>query len=100
MGMVRSSGPRRRKEEDNIQVVALAHVTGSFFLFTVMSESSFFSNILQPGSSLNPSFLFIVDCILGSLLIVLLSLACLTSGNLHIFALIAIELALWASIKW
>jgi ER protein Pkr1 len=63
-------------------------------------QESFLSDILKPGSSTNPTFLFIVDCVLGSLLVVLLSLSYLTSGNFHIFALTAIELALWASIKW
>ncbi|KAJ6599263.1 hypothetical protein DFH09DRAFT_871923, partial [Mycena vulgaris] len=60
----------------------------------------FFSDILKPGSSLNPQFLFVLDLAFASLLFILLALAVLTSGNLHIFALIAIELALWASVKW
>ena len=64
------------------------------------SEPSFFSDILQPGSSLNPTFLLILDSAFALLLIVLLSLAYLTSGNFHIFALTSIELALWATVKW
>ncbi|EAU84594.1 hypothetical protein CC1G_00113 [Coprinopsis cinerea okayama7 len=61
---------------------------------------SFFNNILKPGSSLQPTFLAIVDGAFAVLLVILLSLAFLTSGNPHIFALIFIELALWASVKW
>ena len=63
-------------------------------------ESSFLSDLLKPGSSLNPSSILVLDCILGALLVVLLSLAYFTSGNGHILALIAVELALWASLKW
>ena len=64
------------------------------------SEGSFFSDILKPGSSLNPQFLFVADLAFASLLFILLALAFITYGNIHIFALIAIELALWASVKW
>ncbi|KAJ7117392.1 hypothetical protein C8R43DRAFT_902026 [Mycena crocata] len=64
------------------------------------SDESFFADILKPGSSLNPQFLLLLDLAFAALLFILLSLAVLTSGNLHIFALIAIELALWASVKW
>ncbi|KAJ7283889.1 hypothetical protein C8J57DRAFT_1293881 [Mycena rebaudengoi] len=60
----------------------------------------FFSNILTPGSSLDPRLLFILDAVFASLLFILLSLAYVTSWNPHFFALIAIELALWASVKW
>jgi len=63
-------------------------------------SESFFSNILTPGSSLNPKFLAILDGAFFFLLLVLTCLAVLTSGNPHIFALITIELALWASVKW
>ncbi|KAJ7086694.1 hypothetical protein C8R44DRAFT_650501 [Mycena epipterygia] len=63
-------------------------------------DGSFFSDILKPGSSLNPRFLFVLDLAFASLLFILLALIVLTSGNPHIFALIAIELALWASVKW
>ena len=71
---------------------------------TSMSDDSptleLFSNILAHGSSLNPTFLLIVDGVLGSLLLVLLSLLWVSSGNLHVFALVLIELCLWTSIKW
>lgn len=60
----------------------------------------FVSTILQPGSSLHPTFLLFVDGAFTVLLVVFLILIFLTSGNPHIFALIAIELCLWASVKW
>lgn len=63
-------------------------------------RDGFLDNILTPGSSLNPTFLFIVDGALGLLLVVLLSLFILTRGNLHLLFLMAIECCLWASIKW
>ncbi|KAF8164962.1 hypothetical protein B0H34DRAFT_217628 [Crassisporium funariophilum] len=63
-------------------------------------EASFFSNILTPGSSLHPTFLALVDGAFLLLLVVFVILIVLTSGNPHIFALITIELALWASVKW
>ncbi|CCL99177.1 uncharacterized protein FIBRA_01192 [Fibroporia radiculosa] len=66
----------------------------------VDSSSSFFSNVLTPGSSLHPTFLLVVDGAFGALLVVLLALAAVTRGNLHFFALILIELGLWASVKW
>lgn len=59
-----------------------------------------FSDVLKPGSSLDSTFLLILDGAFTFLLLVLISLAYLTSGNIHIFALTAIELALWASVKW
>ncbi|KAG8732629.1 hypothetical protein FRC12_019191 [Ceratobasidium sp. 428] len=59
-----------------------------------------FAEILKPGSSRHPVFLLIVDGALALLLSVLLSLLYLTSGNIHIIALIGIECCLWASIKW
>jgi hypothetical protein len=71
-----------------------------FTMSTSATESVFLSNILEPGFSLNPTFLLVVDCVLAALLVVLLSLAYLTSGNLHIIAMTGIELALWASVKW
>ncbi|TEB35455.1 hypothetical protein FA13DRAFT_1788093 [Coprinellus micaceus] len=64
------------------------------------SLDSFFSNILTPGSSLHPTFQIILDGAFAALFTILLTLAILTSGNPHIFALIIIELALWASVKW
>ncbi|TDL29468.1 hypothetical protein BD410DRAFT_779871 [Rickenella mellea] len=64
------------------------------------SVVSFFSDILKPGSSLNPNFLIVVDGAFTCLLFVLLMLLWMTAGSIHLFALIAIELALWASVKW
>ncbi|KAF8605516.1 hypothetical protein BDV93DRAFT_521811 [Ceratobasidium sp. AG-I] len=61
---------------------------------------SVFAEILKPGSSRNPVFLLIVDGALALLLSVLLSLLYMTSGNVHIIALITIECCLWGSIKW
>lgn len=58
------------------------------------------SVILQPGSSLHPTFLLILDIVLGFLAVLLALLLYLTSGNLHFAGLLGIELALWASIKW
>ena len=75
-------------------------------LTTTMSQSSdenaleFLSTILKPGSSLHPTFLLVLDGAFAVLFFVLLWLAYLTNGNLHIFALTAIELALWGSVKW
>lgn len=65
-----------------------------------LEMESFFDNILKPGSSLNPTFLLIVDGAFTLLLGVFLVLVFLTAGNIHIFALMGIELALWASVKW
>lgn len=56
--------------------------------------------ILQPGSSLHPTFLLILDVVLGSLALLLALLLYLTSGNLHFVGLLAIELSLWATLKW
>lgn len=67
---------------------------------TQSSDESFIANILKPGSSLNPTFLLIVDGAFTFLLVVFIALAFLTAGNIHIFALMGIELALWASVKW
>ncbi|KAK0490548.1 hypothetical protein IW261DRAFT_20230 [Armillaria novae-zelandiae] len=63
-------------------------------------SESFVSQILTPGSSLHPTFLLILDLSFAVLLVVLVLLLFLTSGNVHIIALIGIELALWASVKW
>jgi len=60
---------------------------------------NFISTILKPGSSLHPTFLFIVDAAFLCLLLVLVTLAFLTAQNPHIFALIFIELCLWGSVK-
>lgn len=64
------------------------------------SENDLFSNILAPGSSLNPTFLLVVDGVLALLTLTLLSLIIATRGNVHLIALLFIELALWVSIKW
>jgi len=64
------------------------------------SDNDFLSNILAPGSSLNPTFLLVVDSVLALLALTLLLLVVATSGNFHVIALLFIELALWASIKW
>ena len=63
-------------------------------------DSSFLSDILKPGSSLHYRFLLVLDVTFAALLAVLLSLLVFTGGNVHFFALIAIELGLWASVKW
>jgi hypothetical protein len=64
------------------------------------SDSDFLSNILAPGSSLNPTFLLAVDVVLALLSLTLGSLVIVTGGNVHLIALLFIALALWASIKW
>jgi len=64
------------------------------------ASQSFFSTILEPGSSLHPTFLLVVDCAFLILLLVFIILAFLTPGNPHIFALMGIELCLWFSVKW
>jgi hypothetical protein len=63
-------------------------------------QTGFLASILQPGSSLNPIFLNILDAAFIALFVVFLILAFATAGNPHIFALMLIELALWASVKW
>lgn len=79
--------------DDNSSTVPAAAQEGD-------GRDGFLDNILTPGSSLNPTFLFIVDGALGLLLVVLLSLFILTRGNLHLLFLMVIECCLWASIKW
>ncbi|KAF9534431.1 hypothetical protein CPB83DRAFT_844233 [Crepidotus variabilis] len=70
-------------------------------MMTVTPESgSFFSNVLTPGSSLNPTFLLVADAAFLFLFLVFVSLIVLTGGNVHIWFLMAIELCLWASVKW
>jgi len=64
------------------------------------SDLDFLSNILAPGSSLNPNFLLVVDVVLALLSLTLGSLAIATGGNVHLIALLFIALALWVSIKW
>ena len=63
-------------------------------------DNDFLSNILAPGSSLNPTFLLVVDIVLGLLSLTLGSFAIVTGGNVHLIALLFIALALWVSIKW
>ncbi|KAI0637730.1 hypothetical protein C8Q77DRAFT_385858 [Trametes polyzona] len=64
------------------------------------SQGGFFANILTPGSSLNPTFLLILDGAFGTLLLVLFSLFVITHWNLHLLFLMIIEGCLWASVKW
>ncbi|KIK95132.1 hypothetical protein PAXRUDRAFT_73754, partial [Paxillus rubicundulus Ve08.2h10] len=66
-----------------------------------VDSSKFFSFILEPGSSLHPTFLLGVDCAFAALFLVFAWSAYLTKfGNVHFFVLMAIEIALWASVKW
>lgn len=67
---------------------------------TSQTGPGFLSNILTPGSSLNPTFQLILDVAFALLLLVLVGLAILTKGSFHVLALIAIEGCLWASVKW
>lgn len=60
----------------------------------------FFSNILTPGSSLNPVFLYIVDGVLAILMVIFLALLVLTRGSIHFVFLMVITGCLWASVKW
>ncbi|KAF7331914.1 hypothetical protein MKEN_00071700 [Mycena kentingensis (nom. inval.)] len=64
------------------------------------NDQGFLSSILRPGSALEPRALLILDAAFAALLAILLILAVLTKGNIHIFVLIAIELCLWASVKF
>lgn len=63
-------------------------------------SGSLFGGILEPGSSLDPTFLLIVDGVFAALFIVLVGLGVLTRGNVHLVVLTFIELGLWASVKW
>ena len=63
-------------------------------------SGSLFGGILEPGSSLNPTFLLVVDGVFTALFVVLVALAVLTRGNVHLVVLTFIELGLWASVKW
>jgi len=67
---------------------------------TNQDGDTFFATLLTPGSSLHPSFLLILDGAFLLLLGVFLGLLWLTSGSIHIFVLIGVELGLWASVKW
>jgi ER protein Pkr1 len=59
------------------------------------TDNDFLSNILAPGSSLNPSFLLVVDVILALLSLTLGSLAIATGGNVHLIALLAVGISHW-----
>jgi len=63
-------------------------------------SSSLFGSILEPGSSFDPTFLLVTDGVFASLFAVLVTLAVLTQGNVHLIFLTFIELALWGSVKW
>jgi ER protein Pkr1 len=65
-----------------------------------VNQESFFDNVLKPGSSFHPTFLLILDGVFAFLLVILLALAFMTSGNIHLIFLTVIELGLWASVKW
>ena len=64
------------------------------------SGDDIFSTLLKPGSSLNPTFLLVLDGAFATLLVIFLSLLYLTNGSLHIAALVGIEFCLWGSVKW
>ena len=64
------------------------------------APGGFFSNILTPGSSLNPTFLRILDAAFIALLLVFILLLFLTGGSVHMVFLIVIEGCLWVSVKW
>ncbi|KAF8271001.1 hypothetical protein EI94DRAFT_1721687 [Lactarius quietus] len=65
-----------------------------------VSSNDFLSTVLTPGSSLNPTFLLLVDGVLALLALTLVSLIVVSGGSVHPIALLLIELALWVSIKW
>lgn len=60
----------------------------------------FLSNLLRPESSLDPTFLLIVDGAFATLLSIFLGLLYLTQGNGHLFVLLFITIGFWASVKW
>ncbi|KAF9036094.1 hypothetical protein BDZ89DRAFT_1011540 [Hymenopellis radicata] len=66
----------------------------------VDASETFFSQILNPGSSLHPTFLLILDGSFALLLVVLILLLFMTRGNIHFIGLIGVELGLWGSVKW
>ncbi|KNZ74432.1 hypothetical protein J132_06944 [Termitomyces sp. J132] len=61
---------------------------------------SVLASIFESRSSLHPTFLTVLDGTFILLFLVFIVLAFLTSGNIHLFVLMGIELALWASVKW
>lgn len=67
---------------------------------SVEQGDDFWSNLLKPGSSLNPAFLLILDVAFAALLCIFLALLYLMPGSIHIIFLIIIVLCLWASVKW
>ncbi|OCH93560.1 hypothetical protein OBBRIDRAFT_832497 [Obba rivulosa] len=66
----------------------------------LQSTDALFSNLLTPGSSLHPTFQRILDGAFALLFLVFVGLAVVTRGSVHIFALMAIEIGLWLSVKW
>lgn len=90
-------GRRRHVSDSSLQPTATMEAEQND---KVDLSESFVSQILTPGSSLHPTFLLILDLSFAALLVVLVFLLFLTSGNVHFIGLIGIELALWASVKW
>lgn len=93
-----SNGPGGGKKEGMV-INTDKYIPWSVYMSST-DQLDFIGTILQPGSSLNPVFLRILDGAFVALLLVFVMLAFVTSGNLHIFALMFIELGLWASVKW
>ena len=60
----------------------------------------FFSMLLTPGSSLNPTFLLVLDVAFASLLVLFAALLYLTQGSIHFVVLMLITLGFWGSVKW
>jgi hypothetical protein len=58
------------------------------------SGNDFLSTVLEPGSSLNSTFLLLVDGVLALLALTLVSLIVVTGGSVYPIALLLIELAL------
>jgi uncharacterized membrane protein len=94
-----SSGPGCGNNEGIQEALFVPVCENELFSMTSKKES-FVEDILKPGSSLNPTFLAILDAAFACLFVVFLVLAFLSSGNIHVFALLGIELCLWASVKW
>ena len=63
-------------------------------------SDDFLSLLLKPGSSLNPTFLLILDGAFATLLLVFFALLVITHWSIHIVFLIIIEGCLWVSVKW
>ncbi|OBZ71901.1 V-type ATPase assembly factor PKR1 [Grifola frondosa] len=64
------------------------------------SPAPLWATILEPGSSLHPTLLLLLDGAFALLLFVFIGLLFLTRGNVHLIALVVIECCLWASVKW